>query len=93
MPFRLSWPGRHASAHCHVGLIGHLSHGLSFAGETDHQFTLAWAAQCAARGVFVHPKHNWFMSTALSEADVDSVLVATDAVFGEGAKRYSLSEQ
>jgi glutamate-1-semialdehyde 2,1-aminomutase len=31
---------------------------LSFAGETDHQFTLAWAAECAARGVFVHPKHN-----------------------------------
>jgi hypothetical protein len=33
------------------------------------------------------------MSTALSEADVDSVLVATDEAFGEVAKRYSLSEQ
>jgi len=42
--------------------------------------------------VFVHPKYNWFMLTALSEADVDSVLVATDAAFGEVAKRYSLSE-
>ena len=45
-----------------------------------------------AHGVFVHPKYNWFMLTALSEADVDSVLVATDAAFGEVAKRYSLSE-
>jgi glutamate-1-semialdehyde 2,1-aminomutase len=51
-----------------------------------------WTAECAAHGVFVHPKYNWFMSTALSEADVDSVLVATDAAFGEVAKRYSLSE-
>jgi glutamate-1-semialdehyde 2,1-aminomutase len=61
---------------------------LSFAGETDHQFTLAWTAECAARGVFVHPKHNWFMSTALSEADIDSVLVATDMAFDEVAKRF-----
>jgi glutamate-1-semialdehyde 2,1-aminomutase len=60
---------------------------LSFAGETDHQLTLAWAAECAARGVFVHPKHNWFMSTALTEADVDIVLEATNAAFGEVAKR------
>ncbi|CAN5296310.1 aminotransferase class III-fold pyridoxal phosphate-dependent enzyme [soil metagenome] len=61
---------------------------LSFAGETDHQFTLAWAGECAARGVFVHPKHNWFMSTALTEADIDTVLVATDAAFGEVARRF-----
>jgi hypothetical protein len=33
------------------------------------------------------PKHNWFMSTALTEADVDIVLEATDAAFGEVAKR------
>lgn len=61
---------------------------LSFAGETDHQFTLAWAAECAARGVFVHPKHNWFMSTALTSADIDTVLNATDAAFSEVARQY-----
>ncbi|MDT5311102.1 MAG: glutamate-semialdehyde -aminomutase [Mycobacterium sp.] len=43
-------------------------------------------AHMFARGVFVHPKHNWFMSTALTEADVDIVLEATDAAFGEVAK-------
>jgi glutamate-1-semialdehyde 2,1-aminomutase len=60
---------------------------LSFAGETDHEFTLAWAGECAARGVYIHPKHNWFMSTALTEADIDTVLVATDGAFGEVARR------
>ncbi|BBZ26025.1 glutamate-1-semialdehyde 2,1-aminomutase [Mycolicibacterium madagascariense] len=61
---------------------------LSFAGETDHEFTMAWSAECAARGVYVHPKHNGFMSTALTEADVDAVLVATDGAFAEVAKRF-----
>jgi glutamate-1-semialdehyde 2,1-aminomutase len=61
---------------------------MSFAGETDHQLTLAWTAECAARGVFIHPKHNWFMSTALTEADVDTVLSVTDEAFGEVAKRF-----
>ncbi|AQA06874.1 glutamate-1-semialdehyde 2,1-aminomutase [Mycobacterium sp. MS1601] len=61
---------------------------LSFAGESDHEVTLAWTAECAARGVFVHPKHNWFISTALTEADVDEVLVATDGAFAEVAKRF-----
>lgn len=61
---------------------------MSFAGETDHQFTLLWTAECAARGVFIHPKHNWFMSTALTEADVDTVLSVTDEAFGEVAKRF-----
>jgi glutamate-1-semialdehyde 2,1-aminomutase len=61
---------------------------LSFAGETDHQFTLAWAAECAARGVYIHPKHNGFMSTALTESDVEMVLLATDAAFGEVANQF-----
>ena len=61
---------------------------LSFAGESDHRYTLAWAAECAAHGVYVHPKHNGFMSTALTEADVDTVLIATDAAFGAVAKLY-----
>ncbi|MCX2931967.1 aminotransferase class III-fold pyridoxal phosphate-dependent enzyme [Mycobacterium sp. CVI_P3] len=51
--------------------------------------TLAWAAECAARGVFTHPKHNWFMSTALTAADVGTVLEATDAAFAAVARRFS----
>jgi len=61
---------------------------LSFAGERDHQVTLAWTAECAARGVFIHPKHNWFMSTALTEADIDAVLIATDAAFKTVATQF-----
>jgi glutamate-1-semialdehyde 2,1-aminomutase len=36
----------------------------------------------------MHPKHNWFMSTALSEDDVDRVLMVSDEAFGRVAKQF-----
>lgn len=54
---------------------------LTFAG--DHDFTLAdtFADQAIRNGVWLHPTHNWFLSAAMSEADVDRVLEATDLGF------------
>jgi glutamate-1-semialdehyde 2,1-aminomutase len=62
---------------------------LSFAGEERHHWTELWAAGVASRGVFLHPRHNWFLSTALTEADLDLVLAATDASFRDVAARYA----
>ena len=42
---------------------------------------------CAARGVYLHPHHNWFLSAALGEADVARVLEVTDGAFAEVARR------
>ena len=39
------------------------------------------------RGVYLHPHHNWFLSAALGEADVDRVLEVTDGAFAEVARR------
>ncbi len=48
--------------------------------EGSFERSRVFAAACAARGVFVHPCHNWFVSTAHSEADVDFALdVAAEA--------------
>jgi glutamate-1-semialdehyde 2,1-aminomutase len=49
-----------------------------------------FAAACVARGVYLHPYHNWFVSTALADADVDRVLEATDAAFREVAAAGSV---
>jgi len=39
-----------------------------------------FAAACAERGVFLHPAHNWFLSMAHTEADVDAAVeVASEA--------------
>jgi glutamate-1-semialdehyde 2,1-aminomutase len=45
-----------------------------------------FAAACAARGVYLHPHHNWFTSAALSEDDVARVLDATSDAFAEVAR-------
>ena len=44
-----------------------------------------FAAACAARGVYLHPFHNWFVSAALGDTDVDRILDVTDAAFTEVA--------
>jgi glutamate-1-semialdehyde 2,1-aminomutase len=41
----------------------------------------AFGAACAARGVYVHPHHNWFLSTAHSETDIRRTLDVTDEAF------------
>jgi glutamate-1-semialdehyde 2,1-aminomutase len=45
-----------------------------------------FAAACAARGVYLHPHHNWFVSAAMTERDVARVLDVTEEAFAEVAK-------
>jgi|GEM_PF-6753405 len=42
-----------------------------------------WLAHgCAQRGLYVHPRHNWFVSTAIGEKLMDEVLGITGEVMG-----------
>jgi glutamate-1-semialdehyde 2,1-aminomutase len=45
-----------------------------------------FAAACAARGVYLHPHHNWFLSAAHTERDVAWVLEATEEAFAAAAR-------
>ncbi len=45
-----------------------------------------FAAGCAARGVYLHPHHNWFLSTAIGDAELAQVLDATDVAFAAVAR-------
>jgi glutamate-1-semialdehyde 2,1-aminomutase len=36
--------------------------------------------------VYLHPHHNWFVSAALRDTDVDRILDVTDAAFREVAR-------
>jgi glutamate-1-semialdehyde 2,1-aminomutase len=56
---------------------------MTFAG--DHDFALAnvFARSAILGGVYLHPRHNWFVSGAMDEADVDRVLQVTDGAFDE----------
>jgi glutamate-1-semialdehyde 2,1-aminomutase len=55
---------------------------LTFAGDTDHALADVFAAQALRRGAYLHPRHNWFMSAALTDDDIAVVLAATDEAFG-----------
>jgi glutamate-1-semialdehyde 2,1-aminomutase len=54
------------------------------AGSFDR--SKVFAAACAARGVYLHPHHNWFLSSALGDAELARVLETTEAAFVEVAR-------
>jgi glutamate-1-semialdehyde 2,1-aminomutase len=56
---------------------------LRFVGDTDFSTALAFSGAAAARGVLLHPVHNWFLSTAHTEADIAEALERTADAFAE----------
>jgi glutamate-1-semialdehyde 2,1-aminomutase len=52
---------------------------LAFAGEGPFERASLFCATAIAEGVILHPRHNWFVSAALTDDDVDDVLEATEA--------------
>ncbi|MFT3866695.1 MAG: aminotransferase class III-fold pyridoxal phosphate-dependent enzyme [Solirubrobacterales bacterium] len=38
-----------------------------------------FAAECGRQGLFLHPRHNWFVSAAMDERDLDQALAAAEA--------------
>jgi len=56
---------------------------MTFRDDEGFARNRVFAAACAARGVYVHPHHNWFLSAAHSEADIRRTLEVTDVAFRE----------
>jgi glutamate-1-semialdehyde 2,1-aminomutase len=56
------------------------------ADEGSFERSRIFAAACASHGVYLHPHHNWFLSTALADADVARVLEVTDEAFRAAAR-------
>jgi glutamate-1-semialdehyde 2,1-aminomutase len=54
---------------------------LTFAGDTGHALASLFAAEAVRRGAYIHPRHNWFVSAAMTDEDIDLVLAATDEAF------------
>ena len=54
---------------------------LSFAGDVEFEKAMTFCGEAAAHGAILHPRHNWFLSSAHTDADIDHVLEATDAAF------------
>lgn len=52
---------------------------LQFAGDTDFRLGTLFCAEALRHGAYFHPRHNMFLSTAHSEADIDRALEAAGA--------------
>src|SRR4029079_9904553 len=52
-----------------------------FAGDDDFALAGIWADVAARNGAYFHPWHNWFLSAAHTDADIDAALQATDLAF------------
>lgn len=64
---------------------------ILFEEDPDLRVGFAFAAAMAARGVYVHPWHNMFLSAAMTDADIDrAVAAAADAFAGVRAGRDTL---
>jgi len=56
---------------------------MTFQGDVEFKRARVFAAECAKRGVYLHPTHNWFLSAAHTEQDIRRTLDVTDAAFGK----------
>lgn len=54
---------------------------LSFVNETGRDTTTLFASRCAQFGLYVHPRHNWFVSTAIDDRLMDRILGITEKAF------------
>jgi len=61
---------------------------LSFPGDENYAQAFAFCAAAADHGVIFHPRHNWFLSAAHTESDVERALVAARAGFRAVRERF-----
>jgi glutamate-1-semialdehyde 2,1-aminomutase len=62
---------------------------LTFAGDQDHELAAVFTAQALRGGAYLHPRHNWFVSAAMTGDDLALLLTATDQAFAAVRKHRS----
>jgi glutamate-1-semialdehyde 2,1-aminomutase len=61
---------------------------LTFRDDRGHALASEFSAEAVRRGAFIHPRHNWFVSAAMTDEDVRCVLAATDGAFAALRKHH-----
>lgn len=58
---------------------------MTFKNDPDFRLMQRFCAEAALEGVFYHPHHNWFVSVAHSEMDIDAAVERSDKAFARMA--------
>jgi glutamate-1-semialdehyde 2,1-aminomutase len=61
---------------------------VTFAGDDDRLRMTCFCEAALASGVYLHPKHNWFMSCAMEDAVIDRALRGTEVAFAAVRKHF-----
>jgi glutamate-1-semialdehyde 2,1-aminomutase len=61
---------------------------IRFGNENNFMRMQVFAAEMSKRGHFCHPHHNWFMSAAHTEADIEETLDAAEGAFAAVKKQF-----
>ncbi len=61
---------------------------MTFTGDENHQRMTCFAEMALAEGVYLHPRHNWFMSCSMDDAVIDRALRGTEVAFAEVWRRF-----
>ena len=59
---------------------------VSFDDDNAFEKAMAFCATAIKHGAILHPRHNWFLCAAHTDADIERVLSATDEGFRRGAR-------
>ena len=62
---------------------------LTFTGDRGHALASEFAGHAIRHGAYLHPRHNWFVSAAMTGDDLALALGATDAAFAALRRRLS----
>jgi len=54
---------------------------MTFENDDNREKNREFCAEAAIRGIFFHPHHNWFVSAALNEEDIEKTIEASDGSF------------
>jgi glutamate-1-semialdehyde 2,1-aminomutase len=65
---------------------------LTFAGDRGHELGSTFAAAAVRAGAYLHPRHNWFISAAMTDDDLAAALAATDVGFAAVQNRLAQPE-
>jgi len=65
---------------------------LSFPGDDDRRLAGVFAAEALRGGLYLHPRHNWFVSAAMTGDDITRALEATDKAFAAVRKQLGNGE-
>jgi glutamate-1-semialdehyde 2,1-aminomutase len=61
---------------------------MKFANETNFLRSQLFCGECAKRGIFFNPHHNWFMSAAHTMEDINKTLEVADTGFRIVKERF-----